>query len=214
MKPYLKTLIIFILTYALAVGVRHASQYFITEDYYVDIIFKSVLLVAFRVLTGIFVKENVLNAIHWKPAYWGLLLILIILFAVNNYFQVMYSDSQYYPEMLKSALGIYIVSYIISSTAEEVIYRGFVQQYMNEHTPSNNSKVSKGNLVATALFFVSHAGFFMVMPTVFAITSLVNVLVFSLIAGYLFDRTKNILVPIAIHILINMIHVFIQVMVS
>lgn len=56
-----------------------------------------------------------------------------------------------------------------------------------------------------------HLGFFMVMDTLFSITSLINVIVFSLVAGYLFDRTRNIFVPILIHILINMLHIFIQV---
>jgi len=212
MKIYIKALIIFIVTFTLGVIVRYCCQSFTIEPF-LDIIFKSFLAVAFTFLIWFFGKNKWIffQSVKWKSHYWGLLLILIILFGTNNYFQVTYSESQHYPETIKAALGSYIISYIISSTSEEIIFRGFIQSFINENTVVNSSIISKGNLFATTLFFMIHLGFFMVMDTLFSITSLINVIVFSLIAGYLFDRTKNIFVPILIHILMNMLHIFIQV---
>lgn len=212
MKIYIKALILFIITFAAGVVLQQCLLPFI-EEHLLRIFFKSFLAVAFVFLIYLFNKGkwNLLTPVKWKNKYWILILILIILFSINNYFQVLYSENQYYPEMIKSALGISVIGYIISSTTEEIIYRGFVQSYINANTVSNSSIISKGNLFATSLFFINHLGFFTVMDPVFAVTSLFNVIAFSLIAGYLFDKTKNIFVPIIIHILINMLHIFIQV---
>ena len=211
MKIYIKALVIFIITFAAGVILRQCLLTFI-EEHLLRIFFKSFLAVAFVFLIYLFNKGkwNLFSPIKWKKKYWILILVLIILFGVNNYFQALYSENQYYPEMIKSALGISVIGYIISSTTEEIIYRGFVQSYINANTILNYSLISKGNLFATSLFFINHLGFFSVQDMSFAVTSLINVIVFSLIAGYLFDRTKNIFIPIIIHILLNMIHVFIQ----
>jgi len=212
MKTYIKALILFILTFTIGVMVRYYSQS-LTAEPFIDIIFKSFLAVVFILFIYLFGKDKwpFFQSIKWKPHYWNLLFFIIVLFGMNNYFQVIYSENQYYPETIKAALGSYIISYIVSSTSEEIIFRGFIQSFINENTVVNSSVISKGNLFATILFFMIHLGFFTVMDTFFAITSLVNVIIFSLIADYLFDRTKNIFVPVLIHILINMLHIFIQV---
>lgn len=210
MKVYGKTLIIYLLVFITGVMVRYLFQPYIKEPY-LEIIFKSFLAVSFTTLIYKFIKGKLFKTIRLKGFYFVLLFILIILFGINNYFQVTYSKSQYYPEILKSALGIYTITYIISSTSEEIIYRGFIQTFINENRVTNTSKISKGNIFATLLFFLTHLGFFTIMPPLFAITSLCNVIVFSLIAGYLYDKTKNILIPVLLHILLNMIHIIIQV---
>lgn len=213
MKVYIKTLIIFVLTFALGVIVRHFLQPFVSKNL-LEIIFKSFLAIAF----GLYIyfigkgKWKLFTRFQWKKQYWLLLIVLIIMFGINNYFQAIYSDQQSYRESLKSSLlGIHILVFIITSTAEEIIYRGFIQPYINANIVPNLSVISKGNLFASVLFFITHLGFFTVMTPVFAITSLVNVMIYSLIAGYLFDKTKNILLLSIIHISINMLHVFIQV---
>ncbi|SEH84093.1 CAAX protease self-immunity [Paenimyroides aquimaris] len=198
---YIKVLILFIITFATGVALRQCLSTF-TEEALLEIFFKSFLATTFVFLIYLFSrgKWDLFTPVKWKNKYWILILILIILFSVNNYFQVLYSENQYYPEMIKSALGISIIGYIISSTTEEIIYRGFLQPFINANTISNFSVISRGNLFATALFFLTHLGFFTVMDPVFAVLSLVNVIIYSLIAGYLFDRTKNIFVLIVLHI--------------
>jgi len=210
MKVYIKTLIIFIVVFIVGILFRNYFKQWLTEPY-LGIIFHSFLLLSFGTLIFFSFKNKLFEFNKPQPHYWILLLILIILFGTNNYFQVLYSESQYYSETIKSALGIYIIKYIISSTSEEIIYRGFIQSFINANNASSSSKISKGNLFATTLFFLTHLGFFTVMDTLFAITSLINVLVYSLIVGYLFDKTKNILVPIILHIMINMLHIIIQI---
>ena len=212
MKFYIKAAMLFLVVYIVGILLRVGLQSFIKEPY-LNISFNTFLLISFT-LAIIIVGKNkwkLFKTIKIKPYYLRLFFILIVLFAINNYVQVLYSDSQYYSETIKSALGIYIIKYIISSTSEEVIYRGFIQKYINENTVNNSSKISNGNIFSTLIFFLSHLGFFTVMDTVFAITSLINVIIYSLIAGYLFDKTKNLLIPIAMHIVINMLHIFIQI---
>lgn len=147
MKIYIKALIIFIVIFTLGVIVRYCCQSFTIEPL-LDIIFKSFLAVVFIFLICFFGKSKWIffQSVKWKSHYWGLLSILIILFATNNYFQVIYSENQYYPETIKAALGSYIISYIVSSTSEEIIFRGFIQSFINENTVVISSIISKGNL--------------------------------------------------------------------
>lgn len=213
MKIYVKTLILFIITFALGVIVRHFVQPFVSENL-LEIIFKAFIAVIFYLFIWKFNKGKweLFASIKWKKHYYYLVLILFILFGINNYFQAIFSDWESNRESLKSSLlGIHILSFFISSTSEEIIYRGFIQSFINSNTKSNSSVISKGNLFASALFFTTHLGFFTVMNPVFAVSSLVNVIIYSLIAGYIFDKTKNIFVLIVLHISINMLHVFIQV---
>lgn len=212
MKIYIKTLLIFVLTFALGIILRTYLHKFIAESY-LEISFKLYLLLSFSLVISLCIHDTsvLFKKIKLKPHFWVLFFVLLLLFGINNYFMVSYSENQHYSQTLKSALLLNVVSYIVSSIAEEVIYRGFVQTYINNNTPVSSSKISKGNIFATLLFFLSHIAFFTVMDTVFAITSLLNVVVFSLIAGYLFDKTKNIFVPIVLHIIINLLHIFIQV---
>lgn len=203
---------LFLFVFIVGILLRTGLQSYVLEPY-LNIFFNIFLLISFSLIICVIGKNKweLFKPLRFKRYYLGLFFILIFLFAINNYFQALYSENQYYSETIKSALGIYIIKYIISSTSEEVIYRGFIQKYINENTITNASKISKGNLFSSLIFFLSHLGFFTVMDTAFAITSLINVIVYSLISGYLFDRTKNILVPIFVHILINMLHVLIQV---
>jgi membrane protease YdiL (CAAX protease family) len=212
MKIYIKTLLIFILTFAIGVVLRVYLQRIIPGQY-VEASFKLYLLLSFSLVISICIKERSLlfQRISLGSYFWILLVVLLLLFGINNYLMVRYSTDQYYSETLKAAVVINTISYLISSIAEEVVYRGFVQTYINENTTSNSFVISKGNLFATILFFLSHIAFFTVMDKVFAITSLINVLVFSLIAGYLLERTKNIVVPVVLHVVINLLHIFIQV---
>ena len=99
----------------------------------------------------------------------------------------------------------------ISSAAEEVMYRGFIQSYTNQCLPSNTKNLSQGNLYATFFFFLGHIGFYTVMDPVLATTSLLLAVIFSLSAGYIRDRTGSLILPIIIHILCNYIHLLMHV---
>ncbi len=212
MKLFIKTILLFFVTYLCAIFIRELIDPYLSRPY-LKIVFNFLLLLSFSALIIIIGnnKWKLFKTNRLERHYLGLLFFLVVLFGINNYLMLLYSDNHFYSKALKSALGIYVLSYVISSISEEVIYRGFIQTFINRNTIPNSSKISKGNIFATVLFFIAHLGFFTVMDPIFAITSLINVVLFSLTVGYLRDRTKSILLPILVHILINLLHVFIQV---
>lgn len=209
MLPYGKTLFLFLMIYIVGIVLRNYMQPIVT-DTYLELCFKSFLGITFGVLAYFLIKKIPLATFTMQPHYWLFVMVLILMFGTNNYMQITYEAKQYYPEKIRADLFLYIFIYIISSAAEELIFRGFIQTYINEKVTPNQYKVSKGNLFATVLFFMVHIGFFTIMSPIFAVSSLLNVLAFSLVAGYLYDSTKNILVPIVLHIVINMLHMYIQ----
>ena len=95
----------------------------------------------------------------------------------------------------------------MTSIGEEFMYRGFIQSYTNQSLPSNTKTLSQGNLYATLFFTLGHVAFYTVMDPIFATTGLLLVVVFSLSAGYIRDKTGSLIWPIIIHILCNWIHV-------
>lgn len=172
----------------------------------------SFLAVAFSLLIAFSGKKDwaLFRPIVWKKSYSMWALLLLLLFATNNYFQAKYAEDQYFSEAVKNGTALYLITIVVSSVSEEIIYRGFLQNSINQHFSQNLNTISKGNLLASFFFFVTHLGFFTVMDPMFAVTSLLNVLVFSLVAGHLYDRTGNLLVPVGLHILINVLHTVIQ----
>jgi len=136
---------------------------------------------------------------------------LIIIFAINNYFIINYDTIvPWKTKYLENPILPILISYVLSSTSEEITYRGFIQNYINDKIGTKKNRIiSKGNWVATSIMTLMHFGFFAYFDLTFAITSIILVFIFSLVSGYIMDKTKNITIPIIIHILVNFTHYFI-----
>ena len=135
---------------------------------------------------------------------------LLVLFFINNYFIIIYDEIVTWRVKYKEiAISSILLHYILSSTSEEIIYRGFIQNYINNNlVKKEDTLITKGNWIATSIMAFIHLGFFAYFNLFFAITSFILVILFSLISGYIMDKTKNIFIPITIHILVNFIHYF------
>ncbi|MGH1335502.1 MAG: CPBP family glutamic-type intramembrane protease [Aureispira sp.] len=136
------------------------------------------------------------------------------LFLVNNSLSAVYSsDAAAFNQEIYTNLGIYFLLITFSSTWEELLYRGAVQSYIDTHHTSLSSSVeqqgfyiSYGNKWATLLMFARHLGFFLVFDFAFALTGLLLVLVFSLVAGWMRSTTRSLILPILLHCCCNYIY--------
>ena len=140
-----------------------------------------------------------------------LTLFLIILFAINNYLIINYDTTvPWKTKYLENPILPILISYVLGSTSEEIIYRGFIQNYINNKIGTKKNRIiSNGNWIATSIMTLIHIGFFAYFDLTFAITSIILVFIFSLVSGYIMDKTKNITIPIIIHILVNFTHYFV-----
>jgi membrane protease YdiL (CAAX protease family) len=140
-----------------------------------------------------------------------LTLFLIILFAINNYLIINYDTTvPWKTKYLENPILPILISYVLGSTSEEIIYRGFIQNYINNKIGTKKNRIiSNGNWIATSIMTLIHVGFFAFFDLTFAITSIILVFIFSLVSGYIMDKTKNITIPIIIHILVNFTHYFV-----
>ena len=141
---------------------------------------------------------------------WLLCLGILMLFFINNYFLAIYSSLNMPGDQVRQPLAWVLLSFAISSTGEEIVYRGFLQTYINQNVGSGEWKLSRGNIFATVLMTVAHFGFFTAMDVLFAVTGILLVCLFSLVAGYLRDRTGGLVVPILFHITVNYLHTLVQ----
>ena len=140
-----------------------------------------------------------------------LTLFLIILFAINNYLIINYDTIvPWKTKYLENPILPILISYVLGSTSEEIIYRGFIQNYINNKIGTKKNRIiSNGNWIATSIMTLIHVGFFAFFDLTFAITSIILVFILSLVSGYIMDKTKNITIPIIIHILVNFTHYFV-----
>lgn len=171
--------------------------------------------VCIALFTLILIKRHIRNSkllFKWdRPKKEALLLVLFLLslFALNNYFLANYSENVSF--MKGSSLTIILVGFLVNSFYEEFIYRGLIQSYVNQNVVTcNKSIISRGNIVASILMLVSHVGFFMVMDLLFAITGLLLVFVFSVTTGYLRDKGASLWFVVIVHTLANFIHLAIN----
>lgn len=209
LRYVLKPLLFFIGAYSMAIGIRSLCIPILNTDQ-VDICFKLTLGILFGGLIWFQVKSNCFAPILWRKSYTLLILGLIFLFGLNNYVQVTYAVSSYFQTHINAMFYTSLMAYIISSVVEEIIFRGYVQTVLQERLPLRTHPISWGNYIASFLFLSTHLAFFKVMAPWFALIALINVLLFSLIAGYLYDKTQNLLIPMTLHILLNLIHFGIQ----
>ncbi|MCL5094983.1 MAG: CPBP family intramembrane metalloprotease [Candidatus Marsarchaeota archaeon] len=83
----------------------------------------------------------------------------------------------------------YLFTFLIAPINEEIMFRGFL--------------VSRIGIIPSALIFaLFHFGYF-------SVSEFIAALIFGLIAGYLFKKTKSLYVSITAHMLLNFLTVFI-----
>lgn len=205
-------LVVYIILYAITVPFIYLVEPYLIPDA-ISIIHKLAVIAVFLVLILKYVKKSKALFKIPKPSVRvvRLVLVLFALFVANNYLLSNYSTKHNYLDLGTTTLALSILTMTISSTAEEVMYRGFIQSYTNQFLPSNTKNLSQGNLYATFFFFLGHIGFYTVMDPVLATTSLLLAVIFSLSAGYIRDRTGSLILPIIIHILCNYIHLLMHV---
>lgn len=129
---------------------------------------------------------------------------ILSLFAVNNYLLANYGGTPNFAQ--GGAIPLVLVGFVVNSFFEEFTYRGFIQNYINQHTSKPLAPLSQGNIFSSILMTLTHLGFFQVMDTGFAISGILLVLVFSLTMGYLRDKGCSIWFLITTHTLVNVIH--------
>jgi membrane protease YdiL (CAAX protease family) len=211
MKKYVYVLIFYIITIVFyALFYRVISQSYTGE--FIPIVGKSIFILLFLYLIVRFVKDKkrLFGLYVITKGHAFLTIILLFLFAINNYFMSIY-PTNIYQEKEKGVFWIIILSFVVNSFYEELMYRGVIQNYINQNTKIKKIPISKGNLFASILMFLTHLGFFTVMSPLFAITSLLLVFVFSLIMGVMRDEGMNIWLLIVIHTLVNTVHVLLNI---
>lgn len=204
---YVFPLVVYIILYAITVPFIYLVKPYLIRDV-VSIIHKLAVIAIFLGLIIKYIKNR--KALFKLPKLSArivaLILVLFALFATNNYLLSNYSTDYSYLDLGTTTLALSILAMTISSTAEEVMYRGFIQPYTNQFLPSNTKTLSQGNLYATFFMSLGHVGFYTVMDPIFATTGLLLVVILSLSLGYIRDKTGSLIWPIIIHILCNYIH--------
>ena len=133
---------------------------------------------------------------------------LILLLLINNFIHKLFFPFPFYTL-------ISIVSFFFSSIGEEFYYRGFALQYLEENTKEANenetfkNKITHPNLFITFLFFLSHVGYFFILPFGSAFILNLVAVIFSLSMGIIMRNTSNLYLVSFIHVLLNFIHVFV-----
>ncbi|MFA7444348.1 MAG: CPBP family intramembrane glutamic endopeptidase [Flavobacteriaceae bacterium] len=200
-KIYTNVLLVFFAVFSLMALIHIVLNHFDTTSIGI--------LKGFIVLTGglvglyVFVKQkNLLKIEKVNVSDIFIIVFLLGLFVINNL--IFDTNSFGY----KGISFLLLLDFTIISIGEELFYRGFVQTYINENT-INKKMISNGNIFATILMTLTHIGFFSVLSPLFATTSLLLVIIFSLTAGYFRDKTKGIIIPVIVHLLVNLSHLYI-----
>jgi membrane protease YdiL (CAAX protease family) len=95
------------------------------------------------------------------------------------------------PEFL---LVLVPLSFLAIAPSEELLYRGFVQKYLYDTLGKNGAVVA-----ASAIFAAIHFGQYASPDPLRLAVSLAVVFILSLVLGYLYARSENLVVPILVH---------------
>jgi membrane protease YdiL (CAAX protease family) len=133
-------------------------------------------------------------------AVGGLFALLLLLGTITTLVQqagLPSSESQIQQQAMDNPmLALYFValSFLVIAPVEELAYRNVVQKYLYEHF-SKRSAVVLGAAVFAAVHFSQYQN---VNPLA-TLTTLVVIFVLSLLLGYIYARTENLVVPILVH---------------
>lgn len=207
MKRYLIALLTFLIAFGIASATYKLLDSFIDEN--INSLIHRLTLLTFAIFFMVFFKVGLKQTNTLRNlALIDFIFIgfVLTLFMLNNFFAKDLGTEFMY----RSIWGLTFLKLTVSSIVEEFFYRGFIQSYINEGQTLNKLKFSNGNIFATVLMTLTHVGFFTIMTPVFAITSIILVMLFSLTAGHLRERTNGLLIPISFHLTVNYLHFFIQ----
>lgn len=209
MKKYLIALLLFSMPIGLGIVLYLYLDSIISKDY-LKLVHRVVMSIMFFILILKFNKNDVFSIRKYIDINKSIVLVLgvLALFAINNYFLSHYASDVAF--MYTDSLKLVIIGLVINSFYEELAYRGFIQGYINQNLELVNSPISQGNLFSSLIMLLTHFTFFKIMDTIFAITGLVLVFIYSLVAGYLRDKGFNIWLLVLFHTLVNFIHVFLN----
>lgn len=133
-------------------------------------------------------------------AVGGLFVLLLLLGAVTAVIQQLglpSSDSQIQQQAMENpALALYFValSFLVIAPVEELAYRNVVQKYLYESFTERSAVV-----LGTAVFAAVHFSQYQSANPLATLTTLAVIFLLSLLLGYVYYRTENLVVPILIH---------------
>lgn len=209
MKKYLFAFLLFSIPIGVGI-VLNISLDSILSNEYLKLIHRALMSILFLILILKFIRYNVFKVKVNSEMRKGVILVLgvLALFAVNNYFLSKYATHVAF--MYTDSIELVLIGFVFNSFYEELAYRGFLQGYINQRVTKTNYPISQGNLFSSFIMLATHFGFFVIMDTFFAITGLILVLIYALVAGYLRDKGFSIWFLILFHTLVNFIHVFVN----
>lgn len=143
----------------------------------------------------------------YKRVFYYIYFLAILFFVVNCY-QVSSIDYEKISEnYIKNSflfLGIY---FPLVSIAEELIYRGFLLNYLDTKFYKTYWGLSIGNLIASAVMTLAHFCYFFIFPIYNSYLALLVVFGTSLIMGIIYTKTdQNLLVCTLVHLLLSYVH--------
>jgi len=130
----------------------------------------------------------------------GLFVLLLLLGGVTTLVQQLglpSSDSQIQQQAMENpplALYFVVLSFLVIAPVEELAYRNVVQKYLYEHFTGRSAVV-----LAAAVFGAVHFSQYQSANPLATLTTLVTISVLSLLLGYVYYRTENLVVPILVH---------------
>jgi membrane protease YdiL (CAAX protease family) len=130
----------------------------------------------------------------------GLFLLLLLLGVVTAVIQQLglpSSDSQIQQQAGENptrALYFVALACLVIAPAEELAYRNVVQKYLYEWFTKRSAVV-----LGAAVFAAVHFSQYQDANPLATLTTLVVIFLLSLLLGYVYYRTENLLVPILIH---------------
>lgn len=146
--------------------------------------------------------------LNWDRSVWFIAFSLMMAFATVNIIQKYVFDMDFGYDQSKYLF--FLGYFAITSSSEEILYRGFLQNYIDMDALYTNA-ITKGNIYSSILMTLTHLGFFGVMDLGSAILAVLLVFVYSIGVGVIFHKTKSLLLACILHILMNWIHLSIQV---
>lgn len=143
----------------------------------------------------------------YKNIFYYIYFLVILVFIMNSYqLNVVDNDDlgKKYIENPYLYLGIYFPFWAI---AEEMVYRGFLQSYIDLEKYRSFLGVSLGNLIASIIKTIVYVCFFAMLPLYVSYLALLVVFISSLVTGFIYYKTdQNILVCCLIHLLLYYVH--------
>lgn len=210
LKPYLLTLCLFVVANLVALLFRQLVGTYTDEELVLGILHR-IILTIITLAYLCYYRKRIGDFFSTKPIKIQPVLVIIGLlglFSVNNLVMVSVAsnDNFEYIQEIKHNFPLFFTSITLGSIYEELMYRGFIQSYIDRFYPRKYKGLTAGNLFASSIMLLTHIGFFMVWSPLMATFSFLLVLIFSLSVGYIKTTLNSIWIVILIHLACNYIH--------